>query len=691
MRMSESRRKEIKISSQNGVKTQHDNAHGKIYYLILFTLAISVGVLHSYYVGALFERSRHFSHLSTLEREMSFRTEMGMYYSYYKTIIESGSYVDGIYALMNDNRTEYPDTINTLQRFNLYPEVILAAAYKIYMSVSEKLNFVTKECWQVDRGDSLPPVESCEGLGDPACFYVTCVWIISGITSAVIFLFGYFLSDSILGGVMSVSCFFFNHGESTRVQWTPPLRESFGFPVFIAQMLIVVFMLSSRNSQKIIFAFTCLTVLFLLFWQFAAFVLLTQVLSILIVYVLGLMDYASMRKYLDSLLVSLLIGYIMLFGNEFLITSPLFCIIPAVYFFVFHFGQSVHQRIFSFVIHGFKASLCILVAVGIKFILTAGNQDAHIWNLLRAKLLLYKDFHTLLYTCAVEFGFMEAETPWRLTKTLLLPVVIFSSLIVFFQILRCVLQSTQSSEMLKNEKKGAIVYVYVQLAAFTLMAILIMRLKLFFTPLLCIAASLVCSRKFFRCILGPKLHVFLIFVLMGLMSIDGVKNIETQWNVVGEYSNVPLEKLFHWVQTETSTDAVFAGPMTTMANLMLSTKRRIVNHPHYEDNKARERTLKVYSLYSRKPTNEVHETMQQLLVNYAILDENWCYKSSRRGCAMLDLWDVQDPSNKGNTPLCEAVDINPAPFKLVYKNSIYVVLEVTSNQTNTFEKLSSLS
>lgn len=47
-----------------------------------------------------------------------------MYYSFYKRIVSSHSFGDGLYKLRVDNLTEFPNTINALSKFNIYPEVI---------------------------------------------------------------------------------------------------------------------------------------------------------------------------------------------------------------------------------------------------------------------------------------------------------------------------------------------------------------------------------------------------------------------------------------------------------------------------------------------------------------------------------------------------------------------------------------
>ena len=55
--------------------------------------------------------------------------------------------------LVNDKVTEYPKTINVLKRFNLYPELAVGTAKRIFDQVSTSLKWKTKECWQINRGE----------------------------------------------------------------------------------------------------------------------------------------------------------------------------------------------------------------------------------------------------------------------------------------------------------------------------------------------------------------------------------------------------------------------------------------------------------------------------------------------------------------------------------------------------------
>uniref|UniRef100_A0A674N4W0 Dpy-19-like 1, like (H. sapiens) n=1 Tax=Takifugu rubripes TaxID=31033 RepID=A0A674N4W0_TAKRU len=622
-----------------------------------------------YHLTQLFENDRHFSHLSTLEKEMAFRTEMGLYYSYYKTIIEAPSFLDGLHTVMNDRLTEFPLVINTLQRFNLYPEVVLASWYRMYTGVMGYFGIPTKTCWSVNRGEGLTPVDSCEGLGDPAYFYVTWVFLLNGLMMSLFFVFGAYLSGSRLGGVVTAMCFFFNHGESTRVMWTPPLRESFAYPFLVLQMLLLTYILRASPLRTAVVALGVSNLCFMLPWQFAQFVLLTQVASLFASYILGYLAATKMQTILVTHMVTLAVCFILMFGNSMLLTSfyasslvsiwvmePFLMMLNRVSCLSPNDGPSLPPQVM-------QVLAWVVSTVLLKFLLSTvlcASDDAHISALIKSKFMSYKDFHTLMYTCAAEFDFLEWETPVRYLKTLLLPINLLLLALIVWRVTSVFL-----------------VYHSLQLLAFAILAILIMRLKLFLTPHMCIMASLVCSKQLFGWIGDKVKHQMAVFVLLALMAVQGVANLQAQWAIIGEFSNLPQEELLDWIQENTDPNAVFAGAMPTMASVKLSTGRPIVNHPHYEDAGLRSRTKLVYSMYSRMSGETVKRNLMKLGVNFFVLEDSWCTRRTRPGCSMPEIWDVEDPQNVAKIPLCTHMSRNSQPhFITVFSNDVYKVLQV---------------
>ncbi|XP_017284104.1 dpy-19-like 1, like isoform X2 [Kryptolebias marmoratus] len=657
-------------------------------------LAVLCGYLHWYHLSQLFENDRHFSHLSNLEKEMAFRTEMGLYYSYYKTIIEAPSFLDGLHMIMNDRLTEHPLVINTLKRFNLYPEVVLASWYRMYTGVMSYFGIPTKMCWSINRGEGLSPVDSCEGMGDPAYFYVACVFLLNGVMMSLFFIYGAYLSGSRLGGIVTTMCFFFNHGESTRVMWTPPLRESFAYPFLVLQMLLLTYILRTRSpSTTAMVALGISNLCFMLPWQFAQFVLLTQVASLFASYILGYLAAAKMQSILVTHMVTLGVCFVLMFGNSMLLTSFYASSLISIWAVI-----ALRDRF----IQVFKPGIVIWVMQGLawvgatvllKFMLSTvfgASDDAHISGLIKSKFTSYNDFHTLMYTCAAEFDFMEFETPVRYLKTLLLPVNLLVVALIAGRtvgdILRYLRQETKTSVKTEDDDEaagseiaanGELVYHSLQLVAFAVLAVLIMRLKLFLTPHMCIMASLICSKQLFGWIGDKFKHQAVVVAVVAMMAIQGAANLQAQWAIIGEFSNLPQEELLDWIQGNTRPDSVFAGAMPTMASVKLSTGRPIVNHPHYEDACLRERTKLVYSMYSRMSGETVKRNLMKLGVDFFILEDSWCTRRTRPGCSMPEIWDIEDPENVDKVPFCTHMSRNSRPyFTTVFSNDIYKVLKV---------------
>ncbi|KAI1729167.1 q-cell neuroblast polarization domain-containing protein [Ditylenchus destructor] len=612
---------------------------------------------------------------------MAYRTEMGLYFSYYKTLVSAPTFVDGLYEIMHDNVTEYGHTINTLQRFNLYPEVILGAAYRIMKNVSSTFHWKIEHCWKVNRGNGLPPVESCDGIGS---------------VLPSIFLLGVVISDTYLGGILAAASFLFNHGEATRVQWTPPLRESFAYPIFIFQMVALSASLKWRFPERRIFMIlTLCTTLFLLFWQFSQFALTTQLGSIFATYALDFITPAKLSFLLKTFTASFLISSLLLFGNSLLVNSLFSTSLLTLW--IIYASRPLLQRItFRPLYVILNIALYLTSVLGLKWGISKLfniRDDTHIADILFSKFTKYATFHTRLYTCAQEFDFIEYDTIRKLTQSWLLPICAISFVLLFIYLYRNDLCAGQLLWRKQNDDEKAyseIIYNAIQLICFSIMAWIIMRLKLFATPHLCAFSSLIAYETFWIIALRRRLKfakITVLIIIFAGMCYQGPANIQEQLNMRGEFSNPEQEDLFQWISDETNAKAVFAGSMAVMANVKLSTGRPIANHPHYEDEGIRNRTLHVYSMYSRKPLSEVYDILKSLSIAYYIFQPSQCTDSHpKAGCTYIEMWNLEDPVNSYNAPVCNFIvdaiatgkDSKIYPFKVVYVTpaSSYAVIKL---------------
>ncbi|MFH4978317.1 hypothetical protein AB6A40_005026 [Gnathostoma spinigerum] len=546
-------------------------------------------------------------------------------------------------------------------------------------------------CWRTNRGQGLSPVDSCEGIGNQHYFYVTNVFNLFGTVATSIFFLGVLVSNSILGGLLAVASFFFNHGEATRVQWTPSLRESFGYPIFILQILLITFVLRNNlHGFRWWLLISYLTSLFMLFWQFAGFALSTQVGSLFAVFILDFVPLNTMMTILRGHMAGFLLGFCLLFGNEMLLTSLHFSS-TVTFLFILYLDPLLRRIEFRPFYLLLTSAIFVTGCLSLRVLIGRSlhiEDDAHIFDILRSKFSDFANFHTRLYTCAREFDFLGMDTVSVLMKTLLLPAAIFASFSFLIYIFRTEVPTLLWRNLERSKPYPEIMYNLIQLVCFGLMAGLIMRLKLFLTPHLCIITALLANRKLMNVSFGFSIPLWIqrtfLFALLATMAFDGFSNIKKQRNIQGEYSNIDQEKLFEWIMRNTPADAVFAGTMPVMANVKLTTNRPIVNHPHYEDVGLRARTLTVYSLFSKKPLEEVYSSLKKMGIQYYVYQQAWCSQNNPKPeCTYRSMWDLQDPANVRRESLCDiiqnAVITNNetliSPIKIVYNAYNYVVFK----------------
>ncbi|XP_053305037.1 probable C-mannosyltransferase DPY19L3 [Spea bombifrons] len=665
-------------------------------HLIGGTLALALGLLTTYYVCTLHENDLWFSSIKEVEREISFRTECGLYYSYYKQILRTPSITQGITDLMYDNRTESMRTINILERMNVYQEVVLAVMYR------------TLPFWK---------------YLEPVYFYIYTLFGLQTVHVVALYVTSWLLSGTWLSGVLAALWYIVNRIDTTRVEFTIPLRENWALPFFAVQIAGITYFLkpnltAAKERLSIIVVFVS-TFIFSLTWQFNQFVLLLQAVVLFIVDTLDLVPSTKVTRLYVIQAVSLLLVCALQFVNTMILGSLLISfIVSAMVARRFQRGlRNGHllRRMGNLVFHGVVVlSLTALVNKAIKKILHL-QSDEHIFKFIQAKLGFgTRDFDASLYLCEEPFRLLPLDTFERFSDTLILYPYIFVLFILTISAtvaVFCNLSSPNSMQNEKKEKKASYVkpevaYNLMHTLLFACLGISTMRMKYLWTSHMCVFASfglasmdvmgalLRCFRVYspqranaLRYTLSVMLVLYLIFKFW--------PRITEELSELREFYDPDTVQLMSWIKSNTPKNAVFAGSMQLLAGVKLCTGRVLTNHPHYEDKTLRDRTKQVYQVYAKRSPEDVHSILRSFGTDYVILEDSICYERRHgRGCRLRDLLDV-DNGHIMDGPGDNDPDLKPSPhprfcdeikkdlasytkyFTRVFKNKTFNVYRLT--------------
>ncbi|XP_062405399.1 probable C-mannosyltransferase DPY19L3 isoform X1 [Sardina pilchardus] len=610
------------------------------------SLAGALGIFHAWAVNSIHENLLWFSHLEEVEREISFRTECGLYYSYYKQMLKAPTIQQGLVELINDNMTESKRTINLLQRMNIYQEVFLGILYRVL------------------------PIQT---YLEPVYFYIYTVFSLQAVYVIALYITSWLLSGSWLAGVLTGVWYILNRVDTTRVEFTISLRENWSLPFFALQVAAITCYLRPQlkpvHQRVVLWLVFVSTFCFCLTWQFNQFILFVQA---LIFFTMDALDFLSPEQVTSLYLVqamSLLSVWLLQFCNSMILGSLALSFVVAALF-VRHFQRGLKSggllsRVVKLLLH---TLLVLALALSINYLSKRALQlwsDEHIFKFIKAKFGLgaTRDFDASLYLCEEAFGLLPLDTFERLGGTLMLYPYL-STLSVMLIMLALVALANLSDSGCVGARAGAsrdeslirmrpdVAYNLLHTVFFGLLAFSTMRMKYLWTGHMCaFAAYGVCGKdiwelylRVIHCSTKAKLRLIrytVPIVILAFLYYKFWPRLMEEVSELREFYDPDTVELMAWISSKTPKKAVFAGSMQLLAGIKLCTGRILTNHPHYEDKALRERTRQVYQVYARRSPEEVHQVLRAAGADYVVLEDSICYERRHsRGCRLRDLLDL---------------------------------------------------
>jgi len=649
---------------------------GRLIWSVLGVLAgCALAYHHVWYVYIQHENEMWFTNIKEVEREISFRTESGLYYSYFKQTVQAKSLGDAIHQFVHDNKTEFPNEVNILERFNIYQEIFLGIIYRVF------------------RPSQVPIL-----------WYAYSVFNLQFLYSISLFATAWLLTDSWVPALLSQLYFSSLGMDMTRISFTIPLRESFALPFWAAQNAILTsyFSPGEKNNSLYTAVLALVSFLFAVCWQFNQFVFLLQACALYGTGALGLVPINKVKSVFAALLVALVFVYVSQFFNEMTIRALVVSFIPAAWITLTYRLRGPKDG----VIAGFvKLALEIISTIGLAVcfqlvikVFIKDQPDEHIFKFLMAKFGIAEtdDFDAKLYLCNGAFNFLPTDTLPRLMGqgigVLWLIVLVVGLLAIFVHCCQAWAIDAESG------KPGvgclaafpALAYNIIHSFVFFTLALSTMRMKYLWTPHAAVLAACIALPAPWRRLNMNALRFAVVICAALLLYTQTWETYQTVITKESEFYDPDTVELMEWA-AEQPKDTVFSGSMQLNAGVRLSSWRALTNHPHYEDKRLRETTFDVYQIYAHRSESEILALLGKYGTTHILVENSICYMAGRKedNCATPDLLDLANghlesdrKTTKTGLPprFCDAIKTGGfTHFNLVLENRTFRVYKLVNN------------
>ncbi|XP_062044219.1 probable C-mannosyltransferase DPY19L4 isoform X4 [Lepus europaeus] len=606
--------------------------------------AITSGMMYALYLSAYHERKFWFSNRQELEREITFQGDSAIYYSYYKDMLKAPSFERGVYELTHNNKTVSLKTINAVQQMSLYPELIASVLYQATGS---------------------------NEIIEPVYFYIGIVFGLQGIYVTALFVTSWLMSGTWLAGMLTVAWFIINRVDTTRIEYSIPLRENWALPYFACQVAALTgYLKSNLNTYAERFCYLLMsasTYTFVMMWEYSHYLLFLQAVSLFLLDVFSLEQSDKVHEVYKIYIFSLFLGYLLQFENPALLVSPLLSLVTAL---MLTKCLQLNMK---------KGTFIAKIMKVINFYLVCALTVT--LNVLMKMFVPHKENGHMLKFLEVKFGLNMTNG-----------------------------KSVKESIALEDGRIGErpeVIYHIIHTVLLGSLAMVIEGLKYIWTPYMCMLAAFgVCSPELwmtlFKWLRLRTVHPILLALIlsMAVPTIIGLSlwkeffpRLMTELTELQEFYDPDTVELMTWIKRQAPLAAVFAGSPQLMGAIKLCTGWMVTSLPVYNDDDLLKRNENIYQIYSKRSAEDIYKILTSYKANYLIVEDAICNEvGTMRGCRVKDLLDVANGhvvceegdklTHSKYGRFCHEVKINYSPyvnyFTRVYWNRSYFVYKINT-------------